>query len=179
MRFLVVSTAHILVAPLLHFGWANPHYAAPALPLIVVLHVQAFRLWMRGRAPDHAAALAWGIAVSCLCAPLASWHWPERDLAPWRFERQRLQTELERTEGFHLILVRYADGHFPPEEWIHNGPTIDSAKVVWARDFGLERNVDLLEHFSNRTIWRLTVGAVPGRLIPYEAGRTQSLAGDP
>jgi hypothetical protein len=41
-------------------------------------------------------------------------------------------------------------------EWVYNEPSIDDARIVWARDMG-DKNQELLDHFPDRTVWRVTV----------------------
>ena len=88
--------------------------------------------------------------------------WPRGNL-----ERAAVMRGLERMPGEQLVLVRYGAHHDVDREWVWNRASIDSAKIVWARDLGEVQNRELLEYFKNRQVWRID-GDVPDPwLEPY------------
>jgi hypothetical protein len=82
-------------------------------------------------------------------------------------QRARIVSDLEHSPGQHLILVRYANDHVPDKEWVYNAADIDSAKVVWARDMGEQKNQELLQYFKGRAVWLLQADESPPKLTQY------------
>jgi hypothetical protein len=74
--------------------------------------------------------------------------------------------------GLHLVIVRYREEHDPRDEWVYNGAEIDQAKVVWARDMGPEKNLELIHYFKDRKVWLVEPDVLTPSLSPYtgEAG---------
>ena len=69
-------------------------------------------------------------------------------------------------------MVRYRGQHSVHEEWVYNGADIDGAKVLWARDLGLEQNDKLFAYFRDRTVWLVEPGDSSDSisLQPYHPG---------
>lgn len=86
----------------------------------------------------------------------------------WATERSRILQNLERTGGFHLIIVKYCNTHYPNHHWVYNRADIDNAKVVWAMDMGLEKNKELLDYFNDRKVWLLEICNSKVQLIQYD-----------
>jgi hypothetical protein len=64
----------------------------------------------------------------------------------------------------------YMPSRKPQEEWVYNTADVDSAPIVWARDFGPENNCGLLEYFKGRQIWQVTPDDPDPKLMPYPSG---------
>ena len=149
--------------------WVFPHYAAPAMGLFFVLVLQSLRqlrVW-KWRQRPVGRAVARGVLVLCVLsvplviARLATSH--ER----WDFQRERMIASLEQTPGNHLVIVRYYPQHNANREWVYNSADIDNAKVVLARDMGLEKNSELFDYFPDRHVWLIEADEIPPKLIPY------------
>jgi hypothetical protein len=54
-------------------------------------------------------------------------------------------------------------------EWVWNRASIDTAKVVWARDMGESQNQELLNYFPNRRAWRIAGDDPHPQIEPYMA----------
>jgi hypothetical protein len=78
-----------------------------------------------------------------------------------------------------LLLVRYSTEHDPGEEWVYNGADIDGSKVVWARDMGWERNMELIRYFKDRQAWLVEPDEIPVRVSPYPTERPGAKALSP
>ncbi len=161
--------------------WHNPHYAAPAtglVVLIVVMGMRRLRLWrwrqrpvglclVRGLPAACAVMLLVKVCAASLPAPeseWASWRWP----APGGLARARILSELESSGDKHLVLVRYPALRDPGDEWVYNGADIDGSRVVWARELDAASNAKLVRHFEGRRVWLVEPGRPSVRLIPYQ-----------
>jgi len=85
----------------------------------------------------------------------------------WFLQRARILDQLSRTDGRHLVIVRYGREHVVHEEWVYNAADIDGAKVVWAREMDPARDCELLDYFRERRAWLLEADARPATLVPY------------
>ena len=87
---------------------------------------------------------------------------------PLQFQRVRIQSDLRARGGKHLVIVGYPARDVPSQEWVYNEADIDNSKIVWARDMGYLRNLDLLEHYPDRQVWYVNRGDVTASLVPYD-----------
>ncbi len=154
-----------------------PYHLGPAVPLYfsaVLLGIRTLYVGVKRFRPAHARAilLALPLALLTLAAmkefapelhlPLAFW---ENGFEPHRDARADIEAYLTRYPGQHLVVVRYAPGHNPSQEWVYNGADIDGSKIVWAREVG--DNSDLLSYFATRNKWLLNADDYPRRVVPY------------
>jgi hypothetical protein len=158
-------------------SWTLPHYFAPATAMLYLVLVQAMRhlrLWnWRGRSIGQrlvrlipivcVAMLALRVLAIVAHAPMEA-GWPRGNGA-----RARVVRQLQQAGGRHLIIVRYSPDHNMHAECVYNSADIDSSQLVWARDMGPGENQELLEYFSNRTVWLFEPDATPANLVPYPA----------
>src|SRR5262249_20820357 len=153
---------------LLPTTYSIPHYVAPALPLVALLLVLALR-WLaagpRARAARRVVRGALGLACAGALLAFALPRLCTQPRVGWEHERAAYAEELLARPGRHLVLVRYAPGHAPHEEWVFNAADLDSARIVWARDLGAAANRALLAHHPDREVHTLTVqdGGAPRR----------------
>jgi hypothetical protein len=68
------------------------------------------------------------------------------------------------------VIVRYGPEHSPQHEWVFNEADLENARVVWARDMGVDENRLLIDYFRNRRPWLLEVNNDSPELVPYPAG---------
>lgn len=146
----------------------QPHYAAPFFPVFLLLLLQGLRhlrqcQW-QGR--HIGPAITVGLLTGCIASAGVFWVHHSRQ-AEGNFERAAMIRDLMDQGGHHLILVRYAAGHSPHDEWVYNGADIPESPVVWARDLGEVKNRRLLEHAARRTAWLLEADQKPRKLVPY------------
>lgn len=176
MRFpLILLTVFVLALAI--ESWTLPHYFAPATVLLYLVLLQAMRhlrFWnWRGRPIGQ--RLVRVIPIVCIAmivlrlvaiaahAPLEA-GWPRGNTA-----RAHVVQQLQKAGGRHLIIVRYSPDHNMHAECVYNSANIDSAQLVWARDMGPRQNQDLVDYFSNRTVWLFEPDATPPQLVPYPA----------
>jgi hypothetical protein len=168
---LVICVA--MIAGLAVQTWTFPHYFAPAtgaLYLIIVQGLRHLRLWQgeRGTGRDLVRAVpVLACAMIVLRVTAAASHTPIEPAWPrGNLERVALVRELNEMPGQHLVVVRYGTHHDIHREWVWNEASIDSAKIVWARDMGQARNIELVRYFAHRRVWQINADDTPPKLIP-------------
>jgi len=178
MRYPLAACVVLLIA-VMSENWNMPHYAAPALGLIMLLVVQCTRrlaLWnLRGYALGRLLVQATPLLLfatlglrigSAGVHPDVQKVWPRGNL-----ERAEILKRVEQIPGKHLILVHYSPQHDPRIEWVYNRADIDQSKVVWAHDMGYKENQELLQYFHDRKVWQLEPDSTPPKLFSYTVTR--------
>jgi len=70
--------------------------------------------------------------------------------------------------GKLLVFVRYSPRHVFQDEWVYNEASIDSARIIWARDLGSEANKKLQALYPDREALLLEPDVRPlPQLGPY------------
>ncbi len=184
MRMLRSPRARILpitllsgLAALLVESWPpHGHYAAPVMCVAIAMALYGLRMantWRPRKLPvghNLVRAVAILVAVWSLCPMGARLRDPfQLDMyqRPPELERARLEAQLERTPGQHLVIVHMRRSYVPSNDWIYNEPDIDHAKVVWARDMGTQKNEELLRYYANRQVWIVDPADGIERLTAY------------
>lgn len=167
-RAAAALTLAVVVLHLLTVG-LQPHYAAPvfgAFMLLVVEGARRLALVRIGRFRLGRCLVA--ATVLLVVVKLGSVGLTRASARPgWEDERAGIEASLARTGGRHLVVVRYAPGHDPLEEWVYNEADIDGTPAVWAREMDAPAMRRLLDYFRDRRAWLLDADAVPRRLTPY------------
>ena len=157
--------------------WTFPHYFSPftgALYILLVQGLRHLRLWggrrsMTGRSAVHAVPLL-ACAMILLRVTAAATDTHSRTkigrVGIWK-GRRCCASKLRRLPGSQLVLVRYGAHHDVDREWVWNESSIDSARIVWARDMGEAQNQELLQYFANRRAWFIEGDAQDPKLLPY------------
>jgi hypothetical protein len=86
---------------------------------------------------------------------------------PRHTSRLEMTSRLGQMGGRHLVIATYRPSDKPAPEWVYNAADIDSAPIVWARDFGSSNNCALLEYFKGRQVWRVDGDDPNPILMPY------------
>ena len=198
MRLFPITLVLLLAGLVIEAWLPNAHYAAPAQCVVIAMVLYGLRLlrtWKprgvaAGTAISRAAVLVillWSI-FPLAQAMLDPWMINNRSAfiahfqLPQQVERARLQIELERTPGQHLVIVHTRFSAPASRDWVYNDPDLDHAKIIWARDMGAEDNQELLAHFPNRHVWLVDQNDGIMRLIPYDeqtCDRILATAGGP
>jgi hypothetical protein len=79
--------------------------------------------------------------------------------------------KLAEIPGQLLVFVHYSPRHIFQEEWVYNEASIDTARIVWARDLGPEENDKLREMYPGRQVLLLEADARPPQLSLVEAAK--------
>ena len=171
MRFLVLCGLAMTLGMSIEVFFF-PHYAAPftavfyALGLQCMRHLRAWRTGRDkvGRALVRACVLICvGMAVVRLASrplhiavsawPTSNWSGMWYGPDPHGRERAAVESKLASLPGKHLVIVRYAAGHNPVNEWVYNCANIDQSKIIWAREMDKQSNEELFRYYHDRRIW--------------------------
>ncbi len=181
---LAVATCLMLLVEVFFVKWFQPHYFAPAAPLIIFLQVEALRrLWHHSgpRCSWRATVMAVPVASTLLLGlnvtgRITGW-WsetPRRGAATflitkggWSETRATLLQWLHDQGGRHLVFVRYSSEHNVHFEWVYNRARLLDEQVLWARDLGEEHNRRLLALLPDYTVWIVEADSEHPRLRPY------------
>jgi hypothetical protein len=183
IRLLVICVL-VLVPGMLIEIFLIPHYLAPFTAAFYAIGLQCMRhmrVWRPGGRPVG-LALARGCVAVCIALVavrlaatplhLGTIPWPNPTSSglgpePHGTQRAAIQEELACTPGKHLVLVRYAVGHNPMDEWVYNASDIDGSRVIWARDMDAAANTELIRHYHDRNVWLVQPDLETGKLSPY------------
>ncbi len=111
--------------------------------------------------------LAGPLQVSMPQWPASAWNFNWYGPADFGRERAQIEANLEQLPGQQLVIVRYARGHNPLDEWVYNAPNIDGSKVIWAREMDAGENLKLIRYYSGRQVWLVEPDARPPEVSPY------------
>ena len=185
IRFLVVCVLVLAGGTVIEI-YLLPYYLAPFTAAFYAIGLQMMRhlrVWKSGRSAVGLALVRFTIAacvvmagVRVLAEPLHLGP-PEWDAGNWNLawygpghfgtERAQMEAWLNGQAGRQLIIVRYAAGHNPYDEWVYNGADIDGSKVVWAREMDAADNLELIHYYKGRKVWLVEPDAIPARITPY------------
>ncbi len=170
VRFLVVQSA-ICFAGYVLVAWFFPHYTAPLLATVIILMIQGLRHLRRATYRGRPVGIGFSRAVVISAVVLAPFHdmeFPKPGMEP----RARIEAELERTAGKHLVIVRYSPNHYPHAEWVYNRADIDDSKVAWAREIPGVDLTPLLNYFRGRHVWVVDADSRSPEPHPYSGPLT-------
>ena len=167
------AAGFVSLAPL---AGVYPHYAAAFAPAFLLRFLQSldrlgsWRGWW-GRAAAGAViamfVLSGRDSFSTVLAERA---------AGFGADRAAVVRRLTALPGKQLVVVRYAPGHNPQNEWVFNAADIDGSKIVWAREMTAEEDRPLLDSYRDRQPWLLRADRNPPQLEPYSSPETNRQA---
>ena len=184
VRFLLL-TLLIFFAGYLVETWGFEHYASPITPAVIALvaiglerlRTTSWRSGLPGRFVSTAVPVCCALLM-LLPSSAALFGWPNVDNrgTTWCCTIPRsgsgkahVRSRLEQLPGRDLVLVRYSDDYTIHFEWVYNDARIDSASIVWAHDLGEQANRALLDYYSDRKVWLLSLQATAQpELTPYQ-----------
>ena len=173
-RVAAVGLSGVMLALLV--GQGNfPHYAAPAVGLLVLVIVECMRQvrsWQRARGTGL-AVIRWVIVLGVISVPLVWSRALKKNETGWFRDRQRVAREVQTQPGRHLVMVRYGAEHNANREWVYNAADLYQAPVIWAREMTRQNDQELWKNYPGRSIWLVEPDLSNPRPVPY------SLPGDP
>jgi hypothetical protein len=182
-RPMLLMGAAFAILAILTEGASSPHYVAPAAAVMVAIVVEGCR-YLEGLRVRIAPLLLVGLAaVLVLRIGLEQAGLPYTQSVNYQswccrvkgdLTKASMSTELERTPGNHLVIVKAKTDPYNFYQWIFNSAEIDAQKIVWARDMGPERNAELIRYFTGRTVWWVDPNVKPATRMAYSA----AVAGD-
>ncbi|NJN84363.1 MAG: hypothetical protein HC802_20175 [Caldilineaceae bacterium] len=170
MRLALVAVVLVGLAVLMQSTRGHYHYAAPIFTLVIVLVVQGLRYLRSWRVADRPVGLLLArmiplVGLSSVVVLTSLWaRQPVTPGTEWSLERTGIERSLAENDRRDLVVVRYRAEHDFHREWVYNGADLDGAKVIWARDLGVERNRPLLEYYQQRKVWLMLPDEQPPRL---------------
>jgi hypothetical protein len=141
----------------------QPHYAAPMVaPLALLAACSAQTSWrVRIRSVPFGAVVTCAVLAVAGSFPLRAAITTVSTGAPHRSfgdVRAELLQRLSAFDGDQLVIVRYPYLAWRVgEEWVYNSAIIDSQRIVFAHDLGLEQNRALLDYYPRRSVWLIDV----------------------
>ncbi|MBK5291349.1 MAG: hypothetical protein JJE04_06720 [Acidobacteriia bacterium] len=167
LRTLLVWASGIAITEVLQVMLIQ-HYMAPLIVLAILIQWKGLSamgdLHTSGRPfGGWLATLAVLVSFGFLLKESTPIPQPTATRARYAALRKQIVNEFQRSDGRHVLLVRYGANHDPDCEWVYNGADIANSKIIWARDRGPE-NHKLREHFPDRRFWLLEPDAEPYRL---------------
>ena len=181
-KFLLATSAVFLLGSAIE-TWYNPHYAAPALALIIallLLLIRHLRNWSaRGLFLSRAIVTICVIsfALRAFASPLHislpmfyEFAWYESPMPS--YGRDAIEDQLLNLPGQQLVIVRYNAKHPAYKEFVYNSANIDDSKIVWALELKGEKDQQLVNYFKDRRVWLLIADDNPPKLELYTLGTT-------
>jgi hypothetical protein len=151
-----------------------PHYTAPITAAVVALVVLGLReLWNLKLVPPILRRTA---VIALLLADLVVTVQAgiENELGSgsdrqikFTKDRDRIEQQLRRAGGRHLVFVRTSPDHFFDTEWVYNRAKIDDSEIVWARPIDPADDARLVQYFSGRSVWVIDVDKDPIELYKW------------
>ena len=149
-----------------------PRKIAPATGLMVLLIVQGLRVLRcsKRHLPGLGNILVFTTLTTFFISILVSFH-PFFHNPPWASARYRQEIEKKLTANGenHLIFVKYGKDVFPHFDYVQNKANIDASQLVWARNLDPVKNQKLIEYYSDRQVWTLSVQRYAPKLKPYSS----------
>ena len=166
LMWLLIGIAAFGVAGHALYWYYLPHYTAAytlVLVLLITLAMRAMARWRhRGRAVGGYALIA--VFASALAPNVAG---VGRLLLEGGVTKTKnrpyVEAQLKKISGKHLVFVHYGPNHGVHGEWVYNAANIDSAPVVWAREWRPDRDEALMQYFAARYVWRVDADQPDGR----------------
>lgn len=139
------------------YPFYSPHYSAPYsinAVFIVILGMRALAVWQWRGKPLGACILVAVLTASVVptIGTVGGFLW-NGGPRPRPTDRPYVEAQLKRKSGRHLVFVHYGARHNHHDEWVYNSAEIDSAPIVWAREWIPESNEALMRYFPDRFVW--------------------------
>ncbi len=149
-RFAVLAFCGFVAIGILPVVYSQPHYAAPALPLLIIVAVGSLGVISRVKIAGRPSGRFWanGLVSVCLIWSLARFPFVSHE--PFPSGRPDMKKHLTETKKRFLIFMQYGPEHALDDEWVYNEADIDNSQIVWARDMGDSQNDKLIACYKDR-----------------------------
>jgi hypothetical protein len=185
VRFLVLCVLVLAAGQLIEI-FLIPHYLAPFTAAFYAIGLQAMRhlrVWSPGGEPVGLTLVRLTVTLCVVLAGVRLFAeplhlnlpvWPATWASEWYGrstqsggERTKVTDELAQQPGIALVIVRYSPDHQALDEWVYNDANIDNSKVIWAREMDEAENLELIQHYKDRTVWLVEPDASPAKVSLY------------
>jgi hypothetical protein len=160
-------TYGVLISGLVMETYMQTHYLAPIIGFNYLFVLQAMRRWRNKR---MGRIMLWVVPLLCVVVLLLLLLYDrmkQSESAAWQRQRARINEQVKKMGGQHLIIVSYGSQHSFLDEWVYNDADIDGAKVIFARAINSTQDCQLVEYFKSRRIWSLDADQSIPKLEPY------------
>jgi hypothetical protein len=166
-------TYGVLISGLVMETYMQTHYLAPIIGFNYLFVLQAMRRWRNKR---MGRIMLWVVPLLCVVVLLLLLLYDrmkQSESAAWQRQRARINEQVKKMGGQHLIIVSYGSQHSFLDEWVYNDADIDGAKVIFARAINSTQDCQLVEYFKSRRIWSLDADQSIPKLEPYPRNRCE------
>jgi hypothetical protein len=166
-------TYGVLISGLVMETYMQTHYLAPIIGFNYLFVLQAMRRWRNKR---MGRIMLWVVPLLCVVVLLLLLLYDrmkQSESAAWQRQRARINEQVKKMGGQHLIIVSYGSQHSFLDEWVYNDADIDGAKVIFARAINSTQDCQLVEYFKSRRIWSLDADQSTPKLEPYPRNRCE------
>jgi hypothetical protein len=186
-RVVLIAVATMGTGLYLEMWPSTPHYAAAwtgAVVLMVFYSAKHFRDLHPNYGPwaARAGAILMGVWLFCPIAervrdPLSlnpnegsveSHRLVAHFSVPLEISRQRIEADIKKLPGRHIVVVHHPYHDIPATDWIYNAADIEHSTIIWARDMGYLKNRELLAYYPDRQVWYVDRGDPIARILPYD-----------
>jgi hypothetical protein len=164
-RIALIVPFALLSVHMLSTPWMRTHYLAPIVPLWILFVVYAIRAMARVKLPTLRwrpprllpATVAIGLIIGSTVYSIHTNVLTATLLREKTNGRQTVIDATRRVPGQHIIFVFYTLGPQDHYEWVYNGAELDEQDVIWAHMREPEQDMELVNHYPDRSVWMLTV----------------------
>lgn len=156
-------------------GW--PHYFAPVIAFLYLLIAGGWQYIYEHSWPHLSGQILFTAGLTAFVAVFGVQVLEHIDSEHrWSVQaRSSISSCLSSQPGRDLVFVSYEPNRQTHFDWVYNPSDIDVADIVWARPLSSHENEELLEYYSDRQIWKLTVGFKHAVLTSYSRQDTTCL----
>ncbi|MBV9396731.1 MAG: hypothetical protein JO062_02055 [Bryobacterales bacterium] len=178
--FQLIAIGVALAAGQLFYWFFLAHYLAPftaAWWALIFIGLRALWNW-KAIHPRlrHAAVIAVVIAEILLNIKAGIIGVGGLRLFQYSDQREKIEEQLTKEGGRHLVFVHYSPNHNFHIEWVFNSANIDRQSIVWARELDPVSDARLAGHFRDRSIWVADADVMPVRLCRWVSREEQAPA---
>jgi hypothetical protein len=166
-RLIIALASAGLLAHGLYWTY-SPHYSghyAVAVVLVIVLGMRALAFWQWRGEPIGGYVLV-AIVTAAFVSNIGAIGRLLLEYPIPLMERAYVEAQLKQKDGRHLIFVHYRPGHNFGHEWVYNSANIDTASIVWAREWTAQSDQELMRYFGDRFVWIVDADEPGGRPNP-------------
>jgi hypothetical protein len=169
--FQLIAIGMAVVVGQLFYWFFLPHYLAPltaAWLALILIGLRALWNWkVIHPVVRHAAVIAVVTTEILLNVKTGMVGVGGLRLFQYSDQRAKIEEQLTKAGGRHLVFVHYSPNHNFHVEWVFNSANIDRQKIVWARELDPVSDSRMAGYFRDRSVWVVDADAMPVRLSQW------------